>query len=249
MVAGLLVALALAGGGSGPLPGRPEAAPTPTRPAEPLKDTVTLKPGQALRLMPLGDSITDGEGSADHGGYRTALDRRLVAAGFRVTFVGSRRAGPPGPAAANEGHPGWTIARLTARVTGWLTTARPDVVLLHTGTNDINTDAAAAAAPARLAGLLGRIAAARPAAQIFVAEIVGSSHDDRQHRIDGYNAAVVRLVAAGPPNVHLVDQSGITALRLRDGRHPDDAGYAQMAANWTAALRTTYQVVGIDIVK
>ncbi len=210
-------------------------------PAETPKETVTLGPGQTLRLMPLGDSITDGEGSSDHGGYRTVLDARLAAAGFRVTFVGSRRAGPPGPAAANEGHPGWTIARLAARVTGWLTSAAPDVILLHTGTNDINSDAAAAVAPARLAALLGRILRARPAAQIFVAEIVGSSHDDRQHRIDGYNAAVVRLVAAGPPNVHLVDQSGITGPQLRDGRHPDDAGYARMAANWACALRATYR--------
>jgi lysophospholipase L1-like esterase len=134
-------------------------------------------------------------------------------------------------------------------VTGWLTTARPDVVLLHIGTNDINTDGGAAVAPADLAVLLGRILRARPAAQIFVAEIVGSSHDDRQHRIDLYNAAVVRLVAAGPPNVHLVDQSGITARLLRDGRHPDDAGYAQMAANWAAAVRRTYRVSGIDVVK
>jgi lysophospholipase L1-like esterase len=249
VVAGLVVALAVVGWGSGPPPVRPivPVPAVPRQPPAPAKDTVVLGPGQTLRLMPLGDSITDGEGSGDHGGYRTGLDRRLTAAGFRVAFVGSRRAGP-GPAAANEGHPGWTIARLATRVTGWLTTARPDIVLLHIGTNDINTDTAAAGAPAQLAGLLDRIVRSRPAAQIFVAELVGSSHDDRQQRIDVYNAAVVRLVAAGPANVHLVDQSGITARLLRDGRHPDDAGYAQMAANWAAAVRTTYRVSGIDVI-
>jgi lysophospholipase L1-like esterase len=239
VAAGMLAALTIVlwDGDPPPRPVVPPAEIAASAPAATPKASVTVRPGRMLRVMPLGDSITSGVGSTDGSGYRAVLAARLAAAGYRVTFVGSRRAGPPGPAAVNEGHPGWTIARLTGSVTGWLAAARPDVVLLHTGTNDIRTDAAAAHAPARLAILLTRIVRDRPRAQIFVAEIVGSSRTPFQRRIDGFNRAVEALVAAGPPTVHLVDQSGVRGRLLADGRHPDDAGYARMAATWAAAIR------------
>lgn len=228
VAAGVLVALVVVrcGGGAPPGPGpRPAAITAPG-----------AAPVAALRLMPLGDSITYGLGSSDLSGYRVDLADDLARDGIAVTFVGSRSSGPPGPARAHEGHPGWNIAELTGPVAGWLAAFRPDVVLLHIGTNDLGTDATARGAPARLARLLDRIVRARPAAQIFVAELIGSGRGARQHRIDVFNAAVARLVAAAPPNVHLVDQTGVDGRLLRDGLHPDDAGYAAMAATWAAAI-------------
>jgi lysophospholipase L1-like esterase len=234
LAAGVVAALAVLTLRTAPPRDRPPTAtPAPlTRPSQPA-GTSTVMP---LRLMPLGDSITYGRGSSDNGGYRIDLGRRLAEAGFPVTFVGSQHAGPPGVDDANEGHTGWTIGRLTGHVTGWLNAARPDVILLHAGTNDMDSDDEARRAPSRLGRLLDRIARTCPRAQVFVAQIVGSGRPDRQRRIDRYNAALARMVTRRGQHVHLVDQRGVTAVLLRDGLHPDDVGYARMAAVWAAAI-------------
>src|SRR4051812_6467748 len=109
-----------------------------------------------LRVMPLGDSITWGVGSGNQDGYRGSLYRRLTAAGVDVDFVGSMHTGH-GPDPNNEGHKGWTIAELAARVDDWLDTYEPDVILLHIGTNDMVRNLPDA--PLQMSGLLDRIAA------------------------------------------------------------------------------------------
>src|SRR5689334_8226516 len=67
-----------------------------------------------VRVMPLGDSITQG-GSI--GGYRLDLGTKLRAAGRSIDFVGSLTDGPASmPDRNHEGHPGWTIAQIDANV-------------------------------------------------------------------------------------------------------------------------------------
>ena len=183
--------------------------------------------------MPLGDSITYGVGSTDGAGYRVRLEERLTRAGLMVDFVGSRDAGPPGTDADNEGHSGWTISRIAGKVDRWLAAYRPDVVLLHIGTNDVRTDRYRAGAAKRLGALLNRIRRDRPAARLFVARITGSRQHDLQRRIDAYNRGVSRLVAArSDPLLRLVDLGAVRAPWL----HPNDAGYDKMADTWFTAL-------------
>jgi lysophospholipase L1-like esterase len=183
--------------------------------------------------MPLGDSITYGVGSTDGAGYRARLERRLTAAGIRVDFVGSRDAGPTGADDDNEGHSGWTISRMARKVDQWLAAYRPDVVLLHIGTNDVRLNGYRTGAAKRLGVLLNRIRRDRPAAQIFVAKITGSRQPGLQRWIAAYNTGVARIVAAREdPLVRLVDQAGVRAPYL----HPNDAGYAAMADTWFTAL-------------
>jgi lysophospholipase L1-like esterase len=189
-----------------------------------------------LRIMPLGDSITYGVGSTDGAGYRARLERRLIAAGFRVDFVGSRDAGPPDMDGDNEGHSGWTISRMARKVDRWLAAYRPDVVLLHIGTNDVRLNGYRNGAAKRLGVLLNRIRRDRPAALILVARIVGSRQSGLQRWINAYNRNVWRMVAArDDPLLHLVDQAAVRAPWL----HPNDAGYAAMADTWFTALSAT----------
>src|SRR3982751_715951 len=109
-----------------------------------------------VRVMPLGDSITDGFNVP--GGYRIGLWQRLAAAGRTTDLVGT---GFNGPAALgdhdHEGHSGWRIDQLDANITGWLRTANPRTVLLHIGTNDIGQNYDVANAPARLSTLIDHI--------------------------------------------------------------------------------------------
>ncbi|WP_130512843.1 SGNH/GDSL hydrolase family protein [Krasilnikovia cinnamomea] len=192
-----------------------------------------------LRIMPLGDSITYGVGSLTVDSYREDLRRRLTAAGLSVDFVGSQASGR-GADRDNEGHPGWTIQQIAAQADRWLATQRPDVVLLQIGTNDMVRKVDVAGAPARLSALIDQIRAARPSAEIFVARIPSARLAGYRTRIAAFNAAVPRVVAGKGARVHLVDQSSIGGIDLRDSVHPHDFGYAKMAFNWYRALRAVY---------
>jgi lysophospholipase L1-like esterase len=216
----------------------------PPAPARPAPSTAPWPPGtRALRLMPLGDSITYGVGSTSHGGYRIALGSRLARAGLRVDFVGSRHAGPRGRDDDNEGHSGWTIGDLSRSVDGWLARYRPDIVLLHIGTNDLGSAARARGASTGLSALIDQIRRGRPSAQIFVAQLVGSGRPEVQQRIDFYNTGVAAVVAGKDRRVHLVDLRGVTRAYLADGLHPDNAGYARMAVAWFAAVVRVYRLL------
>ena len=50
-----------------------------------------MAPGTELRILPLGDSITDGFASSDGNGYRIGLQEDL--SGSKVLYVGDKRAG------------------------------------------------------------------------------------------------------------------------------------------------------------
>ena len=60
-------------------------------------------PNTTLRIMPLGGSITYGVGSSTGNGYREPLFDILVAQGYSLDLVGSRRSGSMN----NNHHEGW----------------------------------------------------------------------------------------------------------------------------------------------
>ena len=115
----------------------------------------------AATIMPLGDSITYGQSApqtSTPGGYRGYLAQDLSGAGTAWSYVGSSEDNPPLGAEAlryrHEGHPGYRVDQVAAGLDGpdaapgaaggdWLTGngvhpgARPHVVVLHIGTNDV----------------------------------------------------------------------------------------------------------------
>jgi hypothetical protein len=109
-----------------------------------------------IRIMPLGDSITQGTSSGEplidrQVSYRKALWDKLFAAGDDVDFVGSRNSGSEIfgdiDLADHEGHPGWRDdeilnGRISAPEEGklieWLLTHQPDIILVHIGTNGLD---------------------------------------------------------------------------------------------------------------
>ncbi|GAA0805928.1 SGNH/GDSL hydrolase family protein [Spirilliplanes yamanashiensis] len=227
---------------AGPIAATPVRTST-ARPAGTATAVPTASAAAPVKIMALGDSITYGVGSQSSGSYRTGLRRKLVNAGLAVDFVGSVKSGS-GPDTENEGHNGWTIAQVTAKVDGWLAAQQPDVVLLHIGTNDMNKNLSVAGAPDRLEALVDAIHAARPTAQVYLQQIVGSSDAVVNNRITAYNAAMPAVISGKGSWLHLVDQSEVSGTMLKDALHPNDAGYAQMADNLYAALAATYELSG-----
>ena len=191
-----------------------------------------------IRIMPLGDSITYGEGSASTSGYRAPLWNGLVGqAGYAVDFVGSQQSGAL-PDRDNEGHQGWRIDQIAAGVDGWLQTYQPDVILLHIGTNDIAQNYQLDTAPQRLGALIDQILADRPATTVLVAQIVPALDATIQARINTFNAAVPGIVSARGTRVNLVELSTLSNADFNDTLHPNDAGYAKMAVRWYTALES-----------
>ena len=211
--------------------GAAPAAPPVATAAETVNDTI--------EVMPLGDSITYGIGATPRDSYRTDLYDRLTRAGVRVDFVGSVQSGT-GTDPDNEGHPGWTVSQISDRIDGWLATYRPDVILLHIGTNDMRSGATAPYAYMSLSMLLDQISADAPNAQVYVAKITGAGTQSNRplwkRRIDRYNSRVPGVVAAKGINFHLVDQSSISGIDLSDLVHPNAFGFSKMAWNWYRAL-------------
>ncbi|MGW6007779.1 FG-GAP-like repeat-containing protein [Streptomyces sp. NPDC055210] len=193
-----------------------------------------------LKVMPLGDSITFGGGSSTGSGYRSFLHDKLTAQGNSVNFVGSVRAGQMSDN-DNEGHPGWTIGDLANITDSSLANYRPNVVLLHIGTNDMNMNVDPAGAPARLGNLIDQIFEAAPQVTLLVSTIVPSSYPATASRIGAYNAAIPRVVAArraAGKHVSLVDMALVTTADLDDALHPNDSGYRKMAEAFWAGVQT-----------
>jgi lysophospholipase L1-like esterase len=144
------------------------------------------------RIMPMGDSITEGlesdNGAGASGppetlrvGYRKALYDRLTAEGYAVEFVGSRShgAGTGLPYPRHEGTSGITQSGLRTSISPGLQ-GNPDVVLLHIGTNDVHgsgsTDAGpTAAASNSILSVISNFAAnpANPPVRVLLATIIG----------------------------------------------------------------------------
>jgi lysophospholipase L1-like esterase len=210
-------------------------------------DRAAAESNGGVRVMPLGDSIT--EGTQVPGGYRIGLWQRLTAAGYRVDFVGSQANGPASLGDHDhEGHPGWRIDQIDANINGWLGATSPRTVLLHIGTNDILQNYNVSGAPARLSTLIDHITAAAPAADVFVATIIPLSSASQEAAARTFNAAIPGIVqskASAGKKVHLVDMhSALTTSDLTDGIHPTAAGYDKMAATWYAALQSVPGSIG-----
>jgi lysophospholipase L1-like esterase len=163
-----------------------------------------------LKVTPLGDSITFGTRDPRYGGYRNQLGTLLTTDGYSIDFVGSRQSGNgviPDP--DNEGHPGWTIPQIKNGIDSnrWLETYRPDIILLHIGTNDLR-EGDAASAPGNLSTLLDDILMRLPQTHVIVAQIIPFRRGpDRVH--ESYNSAIAGIVESKGPRVSMVDMQNI----------------------------------------
>ena len=93
--------------------GQPTPAPAPTA-------TATAAP--TLKILAVGDSLTEGFGVPSADAYPAQLERALVAAGHAVTVV-------------NAGVSGETSSGTRQRI-DWLLQQQPDIVILAIGGND-----------------------------------------------------------------------------------------------------------------
>ena len=101
--------------------------------------------------MPVGNSVTAGEHYGyppvpERTGYRKDLYKMLVEAGYNVDFVGSQKHGERPECDTDwydwnsEAYPGWEIDAIAGRVKIALEAYKPDILLVHVGTNGNSWD-------------------------------------------------------------------------------------------------------------
>jgi lysophospholipase L1-like esterase len=223
----------------------PTLSPTATPTLVPSTMTAIPQPAAAVtpscktfKIMPLGDSITYGEGIVGYGGYRNLLGALLQNDGYQFDFVGSQKSGEDAlPDADYEGHPGWRIRNLKDAIDseGWLETYQPDLILLHIGSNDLRYGNPVYAAD-NLSELLDDILSRLPETHIIVATIIRTRWgSDVKHL--SYNNAIPRIAASKGPRVTVVNMQDVPSKHdFTTLYHPSPRGYDKMAHAWESAI-------------
>ncbi len=226
------------------------------------QDTSFRQPLAKRRLMPVGDSITQGgDGFAS---WRYPLWFALPAE-LGLEFVGRRswvfptntesnpnaKLYPDYHGAFDRDHEAWWGAR-TDQIAGLIYRAseaqRPDVVLVHLGTNDIGQLGEAGLENVRthLSRLVAEVRAVRPSASFFLAQVIpigqGNTFFEHGSLVSALNEEIVAVAqtswTAASPVVPVDQFTGFDlATEMQSGGlHPNELGEQRIAKVWRAAL-------------
>jgi acyl-CoA thioesterase I len=191
-----------------------------------------------LRIMPLGDSNTEGYPQME-GGYRVQLWNRLYAEGFTVDMVGSMIDAFEWAQPRHEGHSGWTINDLDTHIVDWLNTSNPDIVLLMIGTNDILTGQHDLMR-SRMEALIDKIYATKSNVRLIVAKLLPIWGEPANTQVRLFNTTLTSIVGARASQgrrITLVDMNTpFDANDLIDGVHPTGEAAAKMGDIWADAV-------------
>lgn len=175
----------------------------------------------------IGDSITygvTGDGFGNVGGYRAFLQTAMP----DLVFIGRLNS-----YGKHESYSGKKIAEIKALVEPALDALAPDTILLIAGANDVGTGEAPASIAARLATFASSLRAHPSVHHV----IVGTGPD----MLGPWRTASVAfndaIAAALAPDVEFWDTGGaLTRNDMGDPYHPNQTGYAKMAAKWKLAI-------------
>ena len=204
-----------------------------------------------LRIMPLGDSIT--QALSDQLSYRYRLWVKLLNVGADFAFVGSLDSNVSGNPVwpdhlgrsfdrHHEGHAGARSDEIASALPGLMSGYIPDVVLMHLGTNDVLQGRSIDETVVDLMQIIDLLRARNARVAILLATLIPTTYFPQNDRITDLNALIRGIVLEkNTPQspVILVDQSaGFDVLAdAADGVHPSASGEGKMARKWFEALQ------------
>jgi len=203
-----------------------------------LQGGITKRSIVPLRVMPTGDSITEGFQSNGNG-YRYQLQQDIQNQGQTVAFVGVNSDGPmTNP--QNEGFSAKEIAYIASQAVPYAAECRPNVALILAGTNDLNGADDVANAPGRLDSMVSGLFNSAPDATMLVAGIPPTVDPILNSLRLAFNASVQGLVSnrrnAGQ-HVAYVNMNNLDPnADMADSLHPNPAGYQIMGDNFAGAI-------------
>lgn len=212
-------------------------------------DTSAAVPSHIVKVLPLGDSITQGQESLQS--YRYPLWKKLIDAQWPFDMVGSMddvyedksdSLWPDYNSIAfdvdHEGHWGWRVRELKDELPNWMGLYPFDVVLLHGGTNDLGDESTSIEEIVQdMEDLIDILWDYNPQALIILAKIIPISDPRRSPRVPIYNEALENAFE-DVPNLYILDMySGFDAQEyLVDHVHPNELGEDFMAQKWAEKL-------------
>lgn len=199
-----------------------------------------------VKIMPLGDSIT--QGNRANVSYRRPLWKLLQSQGYAVDFVGSLKTLQDGEAPVkdfdldHEGHWGWRVDEILPQLDGWAKATKPDIALIHLGTNDIAQQQDLKETVAELKQVIAKLRSANPKVRVLLAQIIplqGSAVQCKE--FNRLLQALTRQTSTQQSPVVAVDQfTGFQAEPGKDtydGAHPNAIGEQKMSQRWLNALK------------
>lgn len=182
------------------------------------------------------DSTTSGLGSSDGNGYRKILTENLP--GNTVDMIGSQKTGNMEDN-DHEGHVGSRINDIASYTSA--RSQKPNVVLLHAGTNDMYHPDEWTSAPTHFGKLLDKVLKECSSAVVLAALIPPSKDRELNNRINMFNEGITQAIkdrSDRAKRVLLVDMNAMfSTAELSDEVHPNDKGYEIMAHAWRRSLK------------
>lgn len=198
-----------------------------------------------LRILPLGDSIT--QGGNEKPSYRRALWFMLERAGYNVDFIGSQRdfhdETPPDSLLDfdldHEGHWGWETNQIADALPDWLDLYTADIALVHLGTNDFDRGEAIPDTLKDLEAVLALLRRDNPEITILLAEIIPMRFKSTR----GFNEALRHWASdrsTASSKLMMVNQfTGYYPLLYNyDKYHANSMGEKRIARRWFDAIQT-----------
>lgn len=264
---------------SAPAPGGPEPSPegsagagggAGTEGAAPLGPGPLVTPDGSIRIMAMGDSIT--RATCWRAELWQALEQRFSG---RFDFVGTlsenQGCAPAGYDRDNQAYSSSLLTEIVAGITDARTcdpacptlgelseafvTARPDVILVHFGTNDVWNGRPTASILEGYSALVDAARAANPNVVVLVAQIIPMNVSDATcggctcagcpTAVPALGEAVVTWASEKStpesPIVPVDQYSGFDPnADTRDGVHPNADGDRKLAERWLAALEPLF---------
>jgi lysophospholipase L1-like esterase len=181
-------------------------------------------PAKTYRIMPVGDSIT--EGGKSFSNYRLPLLEKLNAAGYHIQYVGSRRSDSPLASAAPKSfrdHPA-------------------DIVLIHAGHNHFAEEKPVEKIIAAHESMIRAFREINPRVIICLAQVIPSGKLPKYAYLPALNESLAKLATrlnTTESPIILVNQSenfDPDNDTIQDKVHPNKSGAEKMASKWFDAL-------------
>lgn len=217
------------------------------RPRQPLAPPFKGQPTAigSFKIMPLGDSKTEGAGGGGQQSWRGYLRNKLMQDGYTIDYVGNRQNYADGDAVPNDlnhaGHGGYTIGPdiatfcntcettgIVEHLDGYFKSSDPDVVLVAIGVNDFFNDKLHPVnyrntAPQRYRSLVNKLLQLKPSVKIVLGTIEPARWDknwggDPNEALGALNAKIKAIA----------DSSATDQIYFADIRN-------QMLINWSTS--------------
>jgi lysophospholipase L1-like esterase len=199
------------------------------------------EPSSVWRVMPLGDSITAGNGG--FGNYRVHLARLFADLPHRVEFVGTEDTRPPHAGLRHQGHGGRNTEFLATHFEAWFRTHPADIILLHSGHNHTVEEDPVPGILRATEQIVSLARAQNPRVVILLAQVIPAGKLPKYEYLPALNRALAELA----PRLHrpeqpviLVDQArgfSVAEDTVADKVHPNERGAEKIARRWLEALQ------------